>query len=75
LTAALELARELIRARTEAKLTQTQVARRMGILQSAVTRMERGRSLPSMTSLRSYAKSVGCRIEIKFVPITAPKMR
>ncbi len=58
------LAGELIGARARAKLTQAQVARRMGTSQSAVARMESGRSLPSTSSLKKYAKAVGHRVII-----------
>lgn len=58
------LARELIGARSKAKLTQAQVARRMGTSQSAVARIESGRT-PSLTSLRKYARAVGRKVEIK----------
>ncbi|HJW40318.1 MAG TPA: helix-turn-helix transcriptional regulator [Rhizomicrobium sp.] len=55
---------ELLKARTRAKLTQAQVARRMGTSQSAVARLESGRS-PSLASLRKYAKATGSKVEIK----------
>jgi DNA-binding XRE family transcriptional regulator len=55
---------ELLKARTRAKLTQAQVAKRMGTSQSAVARLESGR-LPSLASLRKYAKATGSRVEIK----------
>ena len=58
------LARELIGARAKAKLSQAQVARRMGTSQSAVARMESGRTLPSTTSLVKYAKAVGRELKI-----------
>ena len=58
------LAGELIGARARAKLTQAEVARRMGTSQSAVARMESGRALPSTASLRKYAKAVGHRVVI-----------
>jgi predicted transcriptional regulator len=58
------LIRELLNARTRAKLSQAQVAKRMGTSQSAVARIESGRS-PSLTSLRRYAKAVGRKVEIK----------
>lgn len=58
------LARELIAARAKAKLTQAQVARRMGTSQSAVARLESGRT-PSLASLRKYASAVGRKVEIK----------
>jgi transcriptional regulator with XRE-family HTH domain len=37
----------------------------MGTSQSAVARMESGRSLPSTTSLIKYAKAVGHKVQIK----------
>lgn len=58
------LASELIGARARAQMTQEQVARRMGTSQSAVARMESGRTLPSTASLRKYAKAVGHRVVI-----------
>jgi DNA-binding XRE family transcriptional regulator len=58
------ISNELIAARAKAKLTQAQVARRMGTSQSAVARIESGRT-PSLTSLRKYARAVGRKIEIR----------
>ena len=55
---------ELLKARTRAKMTQAQVARRMGTSQSAVARLESGRS-PSLASLRKYAEATGSKVEIK----------
>jgi DNA-binding XRE family transcriptional regulator len=59
------LSSELVGARARAKLSQEEVARRMGTSQSAVARMESGRTLPSTTSLVKYAKAVGHKVEIK----------
>jgi transcriptional regulator with XRE-family HTH domain len=61
------LAGELIAARAKAKLTQEQVAKRMGTSQSAVARMESGRKMPSTTSLQKYAKAVGHRVRIRLL--------
>jgi DNA-binding XRE family transcriptional regulator len=58
------LARALIGARAKAKLTQEEVARRMGTSQSAVARMESGRALPSTASLVKYAHAVGKKLQI-----------
>ena len=55
------LARELIAARTQAGLTQADVAERMGTTQSTVARLEGGKAVPSMRSLQRYAQAVGCR--------------
>ena len=54
----------LLKARTRANMTQAQVARRMGTSQSAVARLESGRS-PSLASLRKYAKATGSKVEIR----------
>ncbi|HEV2562616.1 MAG TPA: helix-turn-helix transcriptional regulator [Rhizomicrobium sp.] len=58
------LASALIGARAKAKLTQEEVARRMGTSQSAVARMESGRAMPSMSSLKKYARAVGRELKI-----------
>ncbi len=58
------LVNELLAARKRAKLTQAQVARRMGTSQSAVARLESGRS-PSLASLRKYARATGSKVQIK----------
>ena len=58
------IANELAGARAKAKLSQAQVAKRMGTSQSAVARIESGRS-PSLNSLRRYAKAVGRKLEIR----------
>jgi DNA-binding transcriptional regulator YiaG len=64
LEAEVALASELIGARAKAKLSQQEVARRMGTSQSAVARMESGRRLPSTSSLVKYAKAVGRELRI-----------
>jgi DNA-binding transcriptional regulator YiaG len=68
LAAEFELAEELIRARSRAKLSQAQVARRMGTTQSVVAKLESGRSKPSLRSLERYARAIGARISVKLVP-------
>ena len=62
-----ELASMLIAARARAKLTQAEVAARMGTTQSVVARLEGGKSLPSLKSLYSYARAVGAKPSIKLV--------
>lgn len=59
----------LIRARSEANLTQAELARRLGTTQSAVARLEGGRVSPSFATLRRYAEATGTRLTVGFVPI------
>ena len=60
-TAEFDMARELIAARTQAGLTQADVAERMGTTQSTVARLEGGKAAPSLRSLQRYAQAVGRR--------------
>lgn len=62
------VAREMLAARERAGLTQEAVAQRMGTSKSTVSRLESaGRHSPSLTSLRKFAKAVGCRVEIRLI--------
>jgi DNA-binding XRE family transcriptional regulator len=64
-----KLVRELLAARASAGLTQEQVAASMGTTKSAVCRLEgAGAHSPSLSTLKKYAKAVGCDVEIKLVP-------
>lgn len=62
------MARELIKARTKAGLTQVEVALRMGTTQSVVARIESGKNPPNLKTLEKYAHAVGRRVKLKLVP-------
>lgn len=49
-------------------LTQQQLARRMGTTQPVVTRLESGRTRPSMRTLERLAEATGSRLLIRFEP-------
>lgn len=57
----------LVRARTAAKLTQVELARRLGTTQSAIARLEGGRVSPSFATLRRYAAATGTRLTVRLV--------
>jgi predicted transcriptional regulator len=61
------VARQLIAARTQAGLSQAEVARRMGTTQSTVARLESGLRLPAMSSLQRYASAIGRKLEVRLV--------
>ena len=65
----------LIRARTQACLSQTEVAKRMRTTQPAVARLEGGGHRASLKTLRSYAEATGHRIKIVLEPLPAKAMR
>lgn len=66
------LLRQMLAARQNAGLTQADIAEKMGTKATAVTRLESslssGKHSPSLSTLRKYAKAVGCRLEVKLVP-------
>ena len=63
-----ELIEALVGARTAAKLTQAELARRLATTQSAVARLEGGRVSPSFATLRRYAEATGTRLAVGLVP-------
>lgn len=74
-----ELLRQMLSARTQAGMSQADVAQRMGTQAPAITRLESslssGKHSPSIDTLKRYAKAVGCELQIKFVRETpAPKV-
>lgn len=63
----------LVRARAAAKLTQAELARRLGTTQSAVARLEGGRVSPSLATLRRYAEATGTRLRVDLLPAVCPR--
>jgi transcriptional regulator with XRE-family HTH domain len=65
---------ELLKARSRAGLTQAEVAERMDTKIPAVARLEAGggskKPSPSLATLRKYAAAVGCRLEVRLVPLS-----
>ncbi len=62
------VARALIEARTRAGFSQAELAARMETTQSAVARMESGRTRPSTRTLEKVARATGTRLRIHFEP-------
>ena len=59
----------LVRASTAVKLTQVELARRLGTTQSAIARLEGGRVSPSFATLRRYAEATGTRLTTGLVRV------
>lgn len=59
----------MIEARLRARLTQAEVAQRIGTTQSAVARMESGRYKLSQTTLEKYAEATHSRLRVIFEPL------
>ncbi|EJN05432.1 helix-turn-helix transcriptional regulator [Phyllobacterium sp. YR531] len=59
----------LIRTRTQAKLSQAELAKRMATTQSAIARLEGGRVSPSIATLRRYAEATGYKLHVDMTPL------
>jgi transcriptional regulator with XRE-family HTH domain len=68
LEAEFALATSLIKARSEADMTQEQVAQAMGTTQAVVARLESGKVLPSTRTLKRFANATHSRLRISFEP-------
>ncbi|TXH51421.1 MAG: XRE family transcriptional regulator [Cellvibrionales bacterium] len=63
-----QVVNQRLKALTRAGMTQDAVAEREGTTTSAVSRLEAaGKHAPSLTTLKRYAKAVGCELQIKLV--------
>ncbi len=69
------LVASVIEARMRSKLTQEQIAMRMGTTQAVVARLESGRSMPSTRTLERFAKATGTKLRITFEPVKPGKAR
>ncbi len=56
----------LIAARRKARLSQAEVAARMGTTQSSIARMESGKGNVTIESVQRYAKATGQKIKLEF---------
>src|SRR5262245_18126910 len=65
-----QIARQMLKARSRAGLTQDAVAERMGTTKSVISRLESaGKHAPSLTTLKRYASAVGCELQVKLIPL------
>lgn len=61
------LVEALIEARSKAKLSQTELAERLGTTQSAIARLEGGGVTPTLKTLRRYAEATGMKLRVELV--------
>jgi DNA-binding XRE family transcriptional regulator len=61
-----ELIKQIIQARTEQNLTQQELADKIGIKQSNISRLESGHYNPSLDFLKKIAGGLGKELHIEF---------
>ena len=61
-----EIIQAMIDTRKDAGLTQQELAKRTGIAQSDISKLERGNANPSLRTLRRLAAGMGKKLHIQF---------
>ena len=61
-----EIARALIRARIEKRLTQAQLAKKLKTKQSVISRVESGQTSPSLSFLKRLASVLDTSLSVQF---------
>ena len=61
-----EIARALIRARIEKRLTQAQLAKKLKTKQSVISRVESGLTTPSLSFLKRLAEVLDTSLSVQF---------
>lgn len=62
-----QLARAIIGARLKRKLTQSQLAKKIGSKQPVISRIEAMTELPNISLLKRLAQALDSRLEIRFL--------
>ncbi len=61
-----QVARAIVLARLKHRLTQKELAKKMGTKQSVISRVENARTTPSISFLKRLAKVLGTNLEVRF---------
>ena len=61
-----EIAKAVIRARIENKITQKELAKKMNTTQSVISRVEQGRTSPSISLLKRLAAALNTTLQVQF---------
>ncbi len=61
-----KIAKSIIRARIENKITQKELAKRMNTTQSVISRVEQARTSPSISFLKRLAAALNTSLSVQF---------
>lgn len=62
------IARAIIEARIKRKISQAQLAKRMGTGQAVVSRLEGANASPSLSLIKRLASALNLKLELRFTP-------
>lgn len=61
-----EIAKAIIRARIKNRITQKELAKKMNTTQSVISRVEQGRTSPSIALLKRLAAALNTTLQVQF---------
>ena len=64
----MDVIRAIVNARTSQNLTQNELAKRTGINQADISKLENGTRNPSVNLLKRPAEGMGMSLKIEFIP-------
>ena len=64
----MDVIRAIVNARTAQNLTQNELAKRTGINQADISKLENGTRNPSVNLLKRLAEGMGMSLKIEFIP-------
>ena len=64
----MDVIRAIVNARTSQNLTQNELAKRTGINQADISKLENGIRNPSVNLLKRLAEGMGMSLKIEFIP-------
>ena len=64
----LKAAMELKKLRKELKISQEELARKMGTGQAVISRLEGANASPSLSLIKRLANALGLKVELRFTP-------
>ena len=64
----MDVIKAIVNARTSQNLTQSELAKRTGINQADISKLENGTRNPSINLLKRLAEGMGMNLKIEFVP-------
>ena len=64
----MDVIRSIVNARTSQNLTQNELAKRTGINQADISKLENGTRNPSVNLLKRLAEGMGMSLKIEFIP-------
>lgn len=57
----------IVKARKRRKMSQRELAERIGVTKTVVSRLESGQHSPRLETVYDLARALGCRLDLKFV--------